>query len=403
MPKRVVITSAGIVSPLGNATGDILHNLRNDNISFVRPSFDREVVTCPVKNFNLKEFTGRFKYSRYLNRGSQLGLAAAIQAVKNSGIDPADISEAGIFSGTGPNLDISAEFPEINNGNPDIADLPALWILKFLPNTLNSVIAQICGIHGDNLTINTACAASLQAIGEAYRKIKDGYLNVALAGGGDSRINKGGILSYKKAHALYSGDLQADRASRPFDKNRHGFVPGEGGAFFILEELKHAEKREAEIIAEVCGFGASIDGYNMTAPRPEGIQAEKAIRTALAEAGVMPDNIGLISSHGTGTPLNDDAEADIIERIFKDKKPHVTAIKSWIGHCAAACGALELAVCLICMRNNFIPGIRNLDEPCNKNLNFVRKHENIIFDNVLLENFGFGGQNSALIIKSYNK
>ncbi len=403
MRRRVVITSTGAVSSLGCSPADIINSLRNDITAFGRPDCDPDAPACPVSNFDLKEYTGRFKYSRYLNRACQLGLAAAILAVKNSGLTRETLADAGLFSGTGPNLDIGAEFPEIKNGNLDSDSLPALWILKFLPNTLNSVIAQLCGICGDNLTVGTACAASMQAVGEAFRKIKDGYLKIALAGGGDSRINKGGMLSYKKASALYTGNLPPQKACRPFDNNHHGFVPGEGGAFFMLEELSHAEKRGAEILAEVRGFGASIDGYNMTAPQPQGVRAEKAMIKAMEEAGAGPKDISLISAHGTSTPLNDHTESEIIERVFEGETPSVTAIKSWTGHCAAACGAVEIAISLTCMRNNFIPRIRNLDDPCNKNINFVRDSQNKKINAMLLQNFGFGGQNCALVISPYTE
>ncbi len=403
MAKRVVITSMGVISSLGINPDEIIKNLNEDNVTFERPSFDNDVVTCPIKGFNVKDFSGRFKYARYLNRGAELGLAAAIEAIKDSGLDQNQLVEAGIFAGAGPNMDISGEFPEIKDGNLDREDLAALWILKFLPNTLNSAIAQYAGIHGENLTINTACSASLQAIGEGYRKIKDGYLSLAFAGGGDSRISRGGILSYKKAQALYTGSDEPENSCMPFDARRKGFVPGEGGAFFLLEDMEHARSRGANIIAEICGFGSSIDGYNMTAPEPSGKWGEKAIYAAMDESEISPDNIDIISTHGTGTPLNDDMESNIVARIFGDMNPPVISLKSWIGHVAAACGALELAICLSCMREDYLPRIRNLEEPCNDNINFVRNSKEHSIKTALLENFGFGGQNSALIIKALDK
>jgi len=401
MKRRVVITSIGVISSLGSNIEELIGNLKNENTSFERSVVDDEVVISPIKEFDVKEFAGRFKDNRYLNRGARFCVASAIEAVKKSGLNRDLLAEAGLFLGTGPNLDIGGEFPEIKDGEIDRRDLMALWMLKFLPNTAASVIAKIAGIHGENQTLTTACSASLQAIGEAFRKIKDGYIDLAFAGGGDSRLSKSSILAYKKAHVLCDGTGNPERASRPFDKNRKGFVPGEGGAFFLLEELQYAKTRGAEIYGEICGYGTSIDGYSMTAPEPEGIWAEGSVNAALQEAGLAPSDIDVVSSHGTGTLLNDSIESDLIDRVYGKRSPFIIALKSWIGHIAAACGAVELAICLACMQNSYLPKIRNLDEPCHAGLNFVREEQSYPIRNILLENFGFGGQNSVLIIKKY--
>jgi len=401
MRRRVVITSIGVISSLGFTIEDIIGNLKNGNTSFERSFFYNDVVISPINGFDLKDFAGRFKDRRYLNRGTRFCVASAIEAVKKTGIDKNLLAEAGLFLGTGPNLDIGGEFPDVKGGEIDRRDLMALWMLKFLPNTAASVIAKLAGIHGENQTLTTACSASLQAIGEAFRKIRDGYIDLAFAGGGDSRLSKSAIWAYKKAQALCNGTGKPERAIRPFDRSRNGFVPGEGGAFFLLEELQHAKKRGAVIYGEICGYGASIDGYSMTAPEPGGIWAERAVNAALQEAELAPFDIDVISSHGTGTLLNDSMEADLINRVCGKRPPFIIALKSWIGHIAAACGAVELAICLACMKYNYLPKIRNLDEPCHAGLNFVREGRRCSIDNILLENFGFGGQNSAVIIKKY--
>lgn len=401
MQRRVVITSIGIFSSIGFTPEQIIDNLKNKNVFFERPAFDENLVVSPIGDFEIKNSTGPFKEKRYLNRGAQFCAASAMEAVKNAKINKELLSKAGLFVGAGPNLDIGGEFPEIMDGNIDRNDLMALWILRFLPNTAASAIAGLIGIHGENFTINTACSASLQAIGEAFRKIKDGYLDLAFAGGGDSRLCHGGALAYKKARTLFIGDGSPEKASRPFDKSRKGFVPGEGGAFFLLEELRHAQKRKAKIYAEVCGFGSSIDGHNMTAPDPDGKWGEKAVLAALQEAGVSPCEIDVVSAHGTGTFLNDSMEANLINRIYGKHSPFVIALKSWIGHISAACGAVELSICLACMQNNYLPEIRNLKEPCHSQINFVRKEQKYSTDTLVVENFGFGGQNSALVIKRW--
>jgi 3-oxoacyl-[acyl-carrier-protein] synthase II len=399
MKRRVVITAMGIFSSLGHGPGEIIKSLKGRHVNFERPAFDDEVVTSPIRKFNVRDYTGPFKDGRYLNRGSQFAVASAIAAIKNSGCEKGDLAGAGLFVGAGPNLNIGGEFPEIKEGEIDMGGLQALWILRFLPNTAASVIAKLSGLHGENLTVCTACSASLQAIGEAFRKIKNGYLDRALAGGGDSRLSPGGILAYKKAGALYKGESEPDKASRPFDGSRSGFVPGEGGAFFLLEELEKAKERGAEIYGEICGYRSSMDASSMTAPEGTGKWGMLAVLSALQEAEMSPSQIDVISTHGTGTLLNDEGEANLIDEIYSGYNPLVIALKSWIGHTASACGAMELALSLICMRENYIPEIRNLKEPCSWKINFVRNGGAFSFGTSVIENFGFGGQNAALIVK----
>lgn len=393
----------GILSSLGHDGGEIIKSFKEGKVNFERPAFDDEVVTSPIRGFDVRAYTGRFKDGRYLNRGSQFAVASAISAIKNAGCEKDYLERAGLFVGAGPNLNIGGEFPDIMRGEIDQAGLQALWILKFLPNTAASVIAKLTGIHGENLTICTACSASLQAIGEAFRKIKNGYVDRALAGGGDSRLSQGGILAYKKASALYKGDSEPDKASRPFDCSRSGFVPGEGGAFFLLEELEKAKERGAQIYGEICGYGNSMDACSMTAPEGTGKWGRMAVLSALQEAGMSPSQIDLISTHGTGTLLNDEGEVNLIGDIYTDGSPRVTALKSWIGHTASACGAMELALLLICMKENYIPEIRNLKDPCSGKIDFVRNGGASAFETCVIENFGFGGQNGALIVKRQGK
>lgn len=403
MTRRVVITSIGVVSSLGCSAGDIVDNLQKGCVSFTRPAFDSDVVISPVIGFSVKDYIGRFKNSRYLTRGTQFSVAAAMSALAGSGLAAGLPQECGLFVGTGPNLDISGEFPDFHRGAMDGEELAALWMLRFLPNTAASAIAQLTGIHGENATITTACAASLQAIGEAFRKIKDGYLDMALAGGGDSRLHPGGVLAYRKAQALYTGVLDPQQASRPFDMDRKGFVPGEGGAFFILEELDKARRRGARILGEVLGYGASMDGQTMTAPASSGTWAEKSIASAMAEADIAASAVDLVCAHGTGTVLNDEMEGALVGRIFDGHKPFVIALKSWIGHLAAACGAVELAIALACIDAGYLPEIRNLRSPCIKDINYVYSPGQASPGAMIIQNFGFGGQNCALVVKKWKE
>lgn len=401
MARQVVITAMGMVTSLGNSPEETAASVAAGRIAFCYSDHDRKTVVAPLNKFDLRSCTGRLKNLRYLNRGAAIAAAAAAQAVRRAAITPDRWATSGLFVGAGPNLDLGGECPTITHGAMGEKELPALWMLRFLPNTAASIIAQLTGIRGENLTIGNACAASLQAVGEAYRRIRHGYLDLALAGGGDSRLSPGALLAYRTARALCEGPLAPEASSRPFDQHRSGFVPGEGGAFFVLESAEHAMTRRARVLAEVCGYGASMDGDAMTAPRPDGRWAEAAVRSALDEARMPPEKIGVISAHGTGTPLNDDVEARIIKRLFDPCRPAIVALKSWIGHLAAACGAAELALYLCALQTGTWPHVRNLDRPCDPDLNFLGPGEQPASLNMLLQNFGFGGQNAALVVRPW--
>ena len=401
--RRVVITSTGLFSAMGSSPLEIADTIRHDRVHFQHPDDDPELAVCPVNDFDLRQHTGRCKDARYLNRGAAFALAAALIAVKQSGLDRQSLENGGLFAASGPNMDISGECPDIIHGRISSRDLPALFLLKFLPNTATSLISQLAGIHGENLTLGSACAASLMAIGEGFRRIRDGYLDVAVAGGGDSRLSPCGLLSYKKAGALWQGTEDPAMAYAPFDAGRKGFIPGEGGAFFVLESLDHAERRSAVIHAEIKGYGSSLDGYAMTAPRPDGIWAKKAVAAALAQAGVSPSHVDLISTHGTGTALNDSMEIQLIKDVFSNDRPRLVAFKSFIGHLASSCGAVELALCLACSENKLWPQIRNLKTPIDPDLDYMEDSGVFSPRCILVENFGFGGQNSALVVEPWTR
>jgi len=391
----------GVVSSLGATPEDIAERL-----AFGAPRFaftgEAGIWAAPVENFDLKAYTGRFKDGRYLNRGAQFAVASAAAAMEASGLSERERADTGLFCGSGPNFDVGEEFSKIDGGKISEEGLSALWMLRFLPNTAASAISRLTGIHGENHTCGNACAASLTALGEAFRKVRDGYLDTALAGGGDSRINRGGLLAYGMARALHRSGGDPTGVYAPFDANRQGFLPGEGGAFFLLEELEHARRRGAEIHAEILGFGSSIDGYNMTAPDPSGVWAEKAVRLALDEAFLLPSDVDAVSAHGTATQLNDQMEAELFGRLFGLHRPAILAPKAWLGHLASACGAVELAVMLAALKRGILPSNPHLKNPLDPTLDFVvspRSAEEI--STLLLENFGFGGQNSALVVRRF--
>jgi 3-oxoacyl-[acyl-carrier-protein] synthase II len=402
MAHRVVITAMGMVTSLGGTPDELAASVRHGRVAFQFAGSDSRTVVAPVADFDLRQYTGRFRNRRYLTRAAAMAVAAAVRAVSRAALTSNQWESAGLFVGAGPNLDLGGECPMIRDGAVDAGQLSALWMLRFLPNTAASVIAQLTGVRGENLTLGGACAASLQAVGEAYRRVKDGYLMAALAGGGDSRLSPGALLAYLKAGALYRGADQPLEAQRPFDLRRSGFVPGEGSAFFVLENARQAVERGAAILGEVCGYGATLDGEAMTAPGAGGRLAEAAVRSALDQARMVPEDIGIIAAHGTGTQLNDEVEAEMIQRIFNFHGPWVLALKSWVGHLAAACGAVELALCLSAMQTGIWPWIRNLETPCNPDLRYLRASDRPApAGNLLVQNFGFGGQNAALVIRPW--
>ncbi len=403
MSRRVVITSFGVVSSLGTTTDEILENIQAGNTNFQFSSTIENTPICPIEKFDLNDWVGRHKNKRYLIRGSAFAVGAAVEACRQANINSDQLTNAGLFVGAGPHLDITSEFPNIEDGEIHWKSMPALWMLKFVPNTAASMISQLLGIHGESSTLGTACTASLQAIGEAFRKVRDGYLDLALAGGGDSRLSSAGLMAYKKAGALSKESKDPTAAIRPFDASSTGFVPGEGGAFFLLESLEHAQQRKARILGEICGCGNATDGYAMTAPNPEGRWTQSAVIGALKDAGLSYEDIDLISSHGTGTPLNDAMEAKLIHHLFGNYRPAVMALKSWIGHLSAACGAVELALCLILAHAGYLPGIRNLKNPCHPSVQFVQAPRACSLQTLLIENFGFGGQNSALVVRLWKE
>ena len=400
MRRRVVVTSMGVVSSLGTTAEEIGETLATGTPRFTFTG-EEGLWGAPVHGFDLKAVTGRFKAARYLNRGAQFATATALMTMEGSGLSDADRADTGLFCGSGPNFDVGSEFSGIQQGEISEEGLAALWILKFLPNTAASAISRLTGIHGENHTCGSACAASLTAIGEGFRKIRDGYLHTALAGGGDSRINRGGLLAYRMAQALHQSEEDPSGTFAPFDSARKGFLPGEGGAFFLLEELEHARRRGAQIHAEVLGFGSSLDGYNMTAPDPSGVWAEKAIRLALDEAFLLPSDVDAVSSHGTATQLNDTMESELFDRLFGVHRPAIVSSKAWIGHLASACGAVELAVMLSALKRGVLPSNPNLKDSIGTHdfVTEVRDAEKI--STVLFENFGFGGQNSALVVQPW--
>lgn len=384
-PRRVVVTGMGFVLPLGTSPGEVVAALDDPHGPFRRSPHDPDVAVCSVEGFDLKTYAGRCKNARYLTRGQQLCLAAGILAVDAAGIGPADLDQAGLFLGLGPNLQARPREDK------------ALWLLDSLPNTLAATMAELLGLHGENLTIQTACAASTQALGQAFRAVATGLADVALAGGGDSRLSPEGIRAYKQAGVLATRFNLPHEACRPFDRDRSGFAIGEGGAVFVLESLEHALDRKADIQAEVAGASSSLDGGSLTGPDPEGTAASRAVRRCLEPLG--RDGL-VVLAHGTGTVLNDEAECRILAATAPGALG-IAAFKSHAGHLASACGAAELVLGLACAAQGRFPAIANLAAPCCPELPLLLAPTNIRPRSILVQSFGFGGQNACLGVRPW--
>ena len=383
MNQRVVITGSGFVLPLGTTSENVLAALKAGPGPFVVSDHDPEVAVCPVSDFDLKDYIGRFKNTRYLTRGQQLGLAAAMLAFKDAGLKPKEQESGGLFLGLGPNLEARPRTDK------------ALWLLDFLPNILSACLAELLGFHGENLTIATACAASTQAVGQAYQAVSSGRIPLALAGGGDSRLSPQAVWAYKQAGVLATNFTQADQACRPFDRDRNGFAVGEGGAMFVLESLDHALERGARILGEIVGAASSLDGTSLTGPDPQGRAATLAVGQCLE---ALDQKSLCIVAHGTGTILNDELESQMLARLAPLAQG-ICAFKSQIGHLASACGAAELALGLICARQGWFPGIANLRNPCQPRLPFLSESTNLCPQTLVVQSFGFGGQNACLSVR----
>lgn len=453
-PHRVVISGMGFVTPLGATPHDIVASLRRGDTPFAPSPVLPGAMCCPVNHFDDKAATGGWRHRRYLNRGALFALASALGAARDSGYTtdtgaPCFPEDTCLVTAAGPNLDIGRDFPAAYGAQPHTApdhgelaptglaptgldhawlghagldhdELDALWLLRWLPNTAASAIANRLNLHGEGLVVGNACAAALHALGEGFRRVRHGLASCVVVAAGDSRLSEGGMLGYGRADALYrttkaqpcTGEPPLGHGSnhpphtpheamRPFDTARQGFVPGEGGAAFVLETEASALARGILPWAVLHGFGATLDGGSLTAPDPTATHACRAVRNALAEAGHAPHHMRWVAAHGTSTPLNDMAEATLLHTIFGHHTPAITALKAWTGHTAAACGAVELALLLACARSNLLPHIRNLAQPCAQGLDLVRTPRPFPAGPGIIQSFGFGGQNAALVVEPW--
>jgi 3-oxoacyl-[acyl-carrier-protein] synthase II len=408
--KRVVVTGMGIVCPTGNTVEEAWKNTAAgvngiDFITLYDRSLTQNQLAGEVKNFDPDQLLGR-KEARRLDRVTQLTLVAAKEAMENSGLEitPDNQYEVGCIVGTG--IGGIGSFAEAQQGidAKGHRGVSPLAIPRILTDSTSGKVSLTFGLRGPNHCIVTACATGNNSIGEAVHIIKRGDAKAMLAGSSEAAIVPICVAGFNNMTAL-SRNEDRDTASRPFDVNRDGFVPGEGAAILVLEDLDYALERGANIIAEVVGYGHTSDAYHVTAPMETGEGAAKAIEFALRSANLKPEDINYINAHGTSTPLNDAAETTAIKRALGDVAYDIpiSSTKSMTGHLLGAGASIEAVFSIMAIRNNFVPptiNLREQDPACDLNYtpNVGIEHE---IRYAMSNAFGFGGHNAVLIFGEY--
>lgn len=409
--KRVVITGMGVVSPVGNSLEDFWNSLKAGKHGFslindiTGDDFDVKIA-ARVNDFSCDEYIDK-KEARRMDRFTQFSVVAAMDAMKDSGSDFKDVDpfRAGVIFGVGIgglNLTLQEHEKFIEKG-PD--RISVFYVPMMIGNMAAGTIAMRTGFKGDNYCTTTACASSTHAIGEAFRKIKDGYLDVCIAGGAESCVGTFALAGFNNMKALTRSD-DLERCSVPFDAERSGFVLGEGCGALVLEELEHAKARGAKIYAEIAGYGATGDAYHMTSPSPEGEAAARGMINAYTEAGLKAEDIDYINAHGTSTGLNDKYETIAIKKALGEEKAHKVAInstKSMTGHLLGAAGAVEAIVTALSVKNDYVHvtrGYKVPDPECD--LDYCTDGgRNMTVNAALSNSLGFGGHNATICIKKY--
>ena len=412
--RRVVVTGLGAVTPIGNSVAEYWNNLINGKsgaapITLFDAAKFKTRFACEVKGFNPEEYLDR-KEARKLDRYSQFGMATAQQAIVDSGIDvkAINIDRAGVIWGSGIGgintfLEECMGFAK-GDGTPRFNPF---FIPKMISDIASGHISIKYGFRGINFTTVSACASSTHALIDAFTYIRLGKADIIIAGGSEAAINEAGVGGFNAMHALSVRNDSPETASRPFDKDRDGFVLGEGSGALILEEYEHAIKRGAKIYAEIAGGGMTADAHHITAPHPEGLGAINVMKITLEDAGMKPEDLDYINVHGTSTPLGDIAETKAIKAVFGDHayKLNVSSTKSMTGHLLGAAGAIEAIACILAVQNDTIPPTINhiTDDPDldNKlNLTFNKAQKRTV-KAALSNTFGFGGHNASVIVKKF--
>lgn len=408
--RRVVVTGIGMITPVGNNTSDSWNAVKNGEcgigpITHYDTTGRKVTLAGEVKDYD-PAATIDPKELRKMDRFVQFAMTAASEAVEASGIDFAseNTERAGVIisSGIGGFATIQSEIIKGNEKGYD--RVSPYFIPQIISNMAAGQIAIKYGLNGMCSCVVTACAGGTNAIGDAFHRIRDGYEDVMLCGGTEACITEIGIGGFTSMRALHTGN-DPKRASIPFDKDRSGFVMGEGAAVLVLEEEEHAKKRGADIYGEVVGYGANCDANHITAPLEDGSMAAKCLTLALNDANVKPEDIDYINAHGTSTHLNDSGETKAIKLAFSEhaKKLMVSSTKSMTGHLLGAAGAVEAGFSVLALKDGFVPatiGYENFDEECDLDIvPNVGRNKDIKY--AVSNSLGFGGHNACLVFKKY--
>ena len=411
MDRRVVITGLGAVTPCGNSPEELWNSLMAGRHGFeLAPWFpdqepDNLSVVSRVKNFDASEYFDK-KELRRNDVIVQYAVYCAMQALKDAGTDLKDIDpyRVGVVIGSGIGGIYTTEEEMANYHNKGNKRVGVFTITKMIGNMAAGEVAIRTGFKGSNFCVTTACASGTQSIGEAFRSIKHGYLDAAIAGGTEHSDIGFCYASFNNMHAV-TRSTDVDRASIPFDAERSGFVLGDGCGLLVLEEYEHAKARGAKIYAEICGYGSTCDAYHETSPDPEGKGGAMAMKFAYQEAGMKPEDINYINAHGTSTSMNDRTETMAIKTALGEKAydANISSTKSMTGHLLGATGAVEAIASVMALNDGVIPPTINLDEPDEGlDLNYtpnkaVKRDVNVAAST----NLGFGGHDACLVFKKY--
>jgi 3-oxoacyl-[acyl-carrier-protein] synthase II len=409
--RRVVVTGIGVLSPIGNNPDEFWDSLANGRngigrITAFDPSGFASQIAGELKNFDASQYLDRKQLKR-MDAFCQFGLVAAKQALEDSGLDleKENCDRIGVYAGSGIGglATIEAQHQIMLEKGAD--RVSPLTVPMMIINLLPGQIAMNFGLKGPNVSVVTACATATHSIGEALLAIRSGMADVIVAGGSESSTTPFGLAGFCSMKALSTRNDAPEKACRPFDKERDGFIMASGAGMLVLEELERAQARSATIYGELAGYGATSDAYHLTAPAPEGAGAARCMKMALDLAGVSPSEVDYINAHGTSTPLNDKFETMAIKTVFGEGayKVPVSSTKSMHGHLLGAAGAVEAIACLQAMKNNLIPATINYEFPDEGlDLDYVPNQPREARVNVALSNsFGFGGHNGTLILKRF--
>ncbi|HMZ47110.1 MAG TPA: beta-ketoacyl-ACP synthase II [Chitinophagaceae bacterium] len=412
--KRVVVTGLGAITPLGNNVETYWQNLVNgvsgaDMITLFNAEKFRTKFACEVKNFDPTEFLDR-KEARKIDRFTQFALVVSDQAMNDAGLNKENINPDRIgvvfASGIGGLITFQHEVQEFAKGDGTPRFNP-FFIPKMILDIAAGQISMRHNLRGPNFAVVSACASSTNAIMDAFNLLRLGKADIILTGGSEAVISEAGVGGFNAMKAMSERNDEPKTASRPYDKDRDGFVMGEGAGMLVLEELEHAKARGAKIYCEVMGCGATADAHHITAPHPDGLGAKNVMLAALEDANMQPTEIDYINTHGTSTPVGDGAEIKAVTEVFGEHafKLNISATKSMTGHCLGAAGALEAIASIMAVVHDTVPPTINhfTDDPeIDTQLNFTfNKAQQRTVNAALSNTFGFGGHNACVIVKKY--